>query len=69
MGREHDRRDFDKKSDHEHRDEEKRHPAPGQPGEQDPRHRQAPGRGQDVSPVYPERRARNDRDDRREEAK
>jgi hypothetical protein len=70
MGREHDRRkdkgDFGKKSDQQHRDEEKRQPTPG---ERDPHHRHAPGPGQDVPPVHPERHGRDDRDDRREEAK
>jgi len=65
MEREHDRRNdkgaFGKKRDKEHRDQEKHQPAPGGPGEQDPRHRQAPGRGQDVPPVHGGREGRDDR--------
>ena len=71
MGREKDRRNdkggIPKKDDQ--RNEEKRHPSPEQSDERDPQHRHAPGRGQDVPPTHPERHARDDRDDRRQEPK
>jgi hypothetical protein len=65
MGRERDRRkgndDFGKKSEKEHRGDEKRQTPPQRPGERDPHHRHAPGRGQDVPPVHPEQRGQDDR--------
>jgi len=70
MGREHERRndkgDFGKKSEKEHRGDEKRPPPPQRPGERDPHHRHAPGRGQDVPSVHPEQRGQDERPQRPE---